>query len=279
VTATDRLGMCTAGLMADPLAPTAESVRGAFAATADAGLSAASVWGWHLPFLTDAGTLVAASAALDGLGIHVAVVEAATAWSAGTTDAVRSEAAQLAAAVEAVGASSVLAVCLEPVLAEPERAREHLAVLAEATGRVGAGVCVEFLPWSGVATLAAAWELVAPLGPAVGIVLDTWHWQRQPGGGDLGLLASIPAERFPFVQLSDAPAAPVGDLMTETMQGRLLPGDGAIDFTAPLRCLEGIGARPFVALEIFNPALVSTLGVAAAAVAMRAAADRVLAVV
>jgi len=39
--------------------------------------------------------------------------------------------------------------------------------------------------------------------------------------------------------------------------------------------LEAIGADPVVATEIFNPAMVTARGPVAAAIAMKAAADRV----
>jgi sugar phosphate isomerase/epimerase len=273
---TDQVGMCIASLLPDPLAPTAETVRRALDAAAGAGFTEASVWGWQLPLVSDAGTLGAARQALDRLGIRVKVVEAAIAWASGSGAEARAEAVSLAAAVEAVGASTVLACCLEPTLADADAARAGLALLAEEVGRAGATVCVEFLPWTGIPNLCDAWDLVEPLGSGVGIVFDTWHWQRQPGGRDLDLLASIPPERFPFVQVSDAPAAADGELMDETMNRRLLPGDGAIDFGSPLRCLDSTGARPFVAVELFNPSLLASRGVGPAAVAMRETALRML---
>jgi len=277
MTVTDHLGMCIASLLPDPLAPTPRTVRDALDAAAGAGFGEVSVWAWQLPLVTDAGTLEAARSALDGRGLRVRVVEAATAWSAGTEAETRAEASSIAAAVDAVGASSVLACCLEPTLADGDGARSRLAVLADAVGRVGARVGVEFLPWSGIANLRAVWDLVEPLGSGVGLVFDTWHWQRQPGGGDLELLASIPPERFTFVQLSDAPAVATGELMDETMNRRLLPGEGAVDFAGPLNALAAIGADPFVAVELFNPSLLSDRGVGPAAVAMREAGERVLA--
>ncbi|HEX4244090.1 MAG TPA: sugar phosphate isomerase/epimerase, partial [Acidimicrobiales bacterium] len=133
-------------------------------------------------------------------------------------------------------------------------------------------VCVEYLPWCGISDLATAWELVEPLGPGAGILLDTWHWQRQPGGPNLELLAQIPGERIGFVQLCDAAAEPGDDAMSEAMADRLLPGDGVVDFTALLGQLDAIGARPFFATEVFNPELVRTHGPAEAARMMAAAA-------
>ena len=272
-----QLGICPAALMTDPMVPTPETVRGAFEAAADAGFTDTSVWAWYLPMLSDEGTLKAAGADLERRGMRVRAVEAASAWAKGTTREADDEAAQMADAAEATGASLVLAACLGPALCELDEARRALSALAERARRAGASVAVEFLPWTGLPNLAAAWELVEPLGQPVGLVIDTWHWLRQPGGGDLALLAAIPAERILYVQLSDAPATPSGEMFDETMHRRLLPGDGAVDFAALLACVAAGGADPFVAIEMFNPHFVAERGAPAAADAMRRSAEQVLA--
>ena len=166
---------------------------------------------------------------------------------------------------------------MEPELADMARARDQLGRLVELGHDAGAQVCVEFLPWSGIPTLAAAWDLVEPLGAGAGILLDTWHWQRQPGGPDPGLLERIPGDRIGYVQICDAAATPVGDSLTEAMSARLLPGDGVVDFAAVFALLRHIGARPFMATEIFNPGLVVERGSGGAAGAMATAGRRVLA--
>jgi sugar phosphate isomerase/epimerase len=269
--------MALANLLTEPLVPTPGTVRGGVDAAAASGFVDLSVWAWYLPMLTDDGTLEAARADLDRRGMRVKVVEAAGAWAAGDGGEAEKEAAQMAAAAEATGASVVLAACLGSTLPAVDEARRQLVLLADAARRGGATVAVEFLPWTGLPNLAAAWDLVEPLGGDVGLVIDTWHWLRQPGGGDLELLGSIPADRILLVQLSDAPAAPSGELFDETMQRRLLPGDGAVDFGAVLGCVASSGAKPLVEVEMFNPAFVAEHGAPAAAGAMKQAAQRVLA--
>ena len=137
-------------------------------------------------------------------------------------------------------------------------------------------MCVEFLAWSAISDLGRAWELVEPL-PDVGVLLDTFHWQRQRGGPDVPLLASIPGERIHYVQLADAPPEPGADPETDAMTARLLPGDGVVDFAQIFSVLDDIGADPFIATEIFNPGIVAELGADRAARAMRDAADAVVA--
>jgi sugar phosphate isomerase/epimerase len=239
-------------------------VRAAGEAALAAGFTEASVWAHHIP-------------SLHGLGLHIGVVEAAMSWANADGDAAAAEARRLARLAAEHGSAKIVAVCLEPAIADTDRARDNLAILVGAAEGVGAQVCVEFLPWSGIPDLATAWSLVEPLGAAAGILLDTWHWVRQPGGPAFELLAQIPGERIGYVQLCDA-APPTGvDLMTEAMTNRLLPGDGIVDFAAVFAALDAIGASPYIATEIFNGALVVERGATGAAIAMRNAAEGVAA--
>jgi sugar phosphate isomerase/epimerase len=251
------LGICTATLLPDPMgATTDEQVRDAAGAAVDAGFTEASVWAHQL-------------ALVEGSGLRVAVVEASMAWATGTVEAAAAEAGYFAATAESVGASKIVAVCMDADWPGIDPAREKLALLVDAASSVGAQVCVEFLPWSPIPDLATAWALVEPLGPAAGILVDSWHWQRQPGGPCPELLATIPAERIGYLQLCDAAATPSGDPLTEAMTNRLLPGEGVVDFGALVAQLDGMGATPFVATEIFNPAMVTARGVLDTARAMR----------
>jgi sugar phosphate isomerase/epimerase len=256
------IAICTATLLADPMTAGEDEVRAAGEAAQAAGFTEASVWAHHIP-------------ALDGTGLHVAVVEAATAWANADADTASTEARHLASMVAEHGATKVVAVCLDMTVRDIDHARGNLAALVDTVSEAGAQVCVEFLPWSGIPDLATAWSLVEPLGDGAAILLDTWHWVRQPGGPALALLAAIPGVRIGYVQLCDAAAEPSGDTMTEAMTARLLPGDGVVDFAGVLSTLEGIGARPMVATEIFNPTLVTAKGAEVAAIDMMEAAHRV----
>lgn len=258
------LGICTATLMTDPLAATEAEIRAAGEALVAAGARDASVWTFHIP-------------ALAGLDLQVEVVEAASGWANTTAAEARAEAEQIARTANEVGASKIAAITLEPIVPDIDHARENLAMLVAAATYVGAQVCIEFLPWTGIPDLATAWELVEPLGPGAGILLDSWHWVRQPGGPNPDLLALIPGDRIGYVQLCDAAAEPSDDIMTEAMQHRLLPGEGVVDFTALVQQLDAIGARPFYATEIFLPELVATHGADEAARMMAAAARPLIA--
>lgn len=265
----DQLGICTSVLVADPMAPTPPEVRAALDAAAGAGLRGSAFWGYHLQALVDhLGGWDATGALLDELGLPVRAVEAAFAWPAGDEQTTRAEAQGLADLARRSGAAVIAAVCMDPALPDEDAARTGLSIVVEEAERVGAVVALEFLPFSGVADLATAWRLIEPLGPSAGILLDAWHWHRQPGGPAPELLASIPGERIPYLQVCDAAPEPAADALTEAMSARLLPGEGVVDLPALVGILEQIGADPFVANEAFNPARLAADGAAAYADAM-----------
>ena len=53
--------------------------------------------------------------------------------------------------------------------------------------------------------------------------------------------------------------------MDEAMNGRLLPGDGVVDFASVASVLAQIGADPVIATEVFNPGLLTERGLQATA--------------
>lgn len=246
------VGICTAALLVDPMTAGEDEVRAAGEAAVGAGFTSASVWAQHLP-------------ALAGTGLAVAVVEAATRWGNGSADDAEREARFFVGAAREHGASLVAAVCLEPSISDRSRARRNLEALVRSAADAGVRVCLEFVPGTAVPNLATAWDLVEPLGPEATVLLDTWHWTRQPGGPAFDLLAGIPGDRIGYVQLCDAGPEPSDDLMTEMMTARLVPGRGVVDFDAVTAALQAIGASPYRAVEVFNPGLVEELGAKGAA--------------
>jgi sugar phosphate isomerase/epimerase len=248
--------MCPATLIADFMNPTGDDVRAAVDSALRAGATTSSTWTLHLPAL---GGLEAAADWLKSAGMATGCVEAGSNWANTDQATADKEGRQLAEAAAALESPLIMAVCLEPALDDMDQARDNLAVMAAHARDAGARVCVEFLPWTGIANLATAWALVEPLGPDAGVLVDTWHWQRQPGGPNLPLLSSIPGDRVLYVQMCDAAPGSSTD-MAEAMTGRLLPGDGVVDFASLIATLKQIDAHPFIAPEIFNPGLVAELG-------------------
>lgn len=135
-------------------------------------------------------------------------------------------------------------------------AAEALAGLCDRAWEHGLLITVEFLPWSGIPDVATALDLVQRADrPNATVMVDTWHFFR--GSSDLGQLEAVPGSRIGSVQISDAPAAVPPDLIEETMNARLLPGEGDAPVGAILRSLERIGANAPIGVEVFSKELQS----------------------
>jgi sugar phosphate isomerase/epimerase len=125
------------------------------------------------------------------------------------------------------------------------------AALCDRAAERGLRVTLEFLPWSDVPDVATAWEIVEGAGRANGdVCFDTWHWFR--GARDLDALRTVPGGRVGAVQINDAPRAATGDLVAETVDARLLPGEGAIPLREILGVLREIGCQAPLGVEVFS---------------------------
>ncbi len=134
-----------------------------------------------------------------------------------------------------------------------ERAAEALAGVCDRAAAHGLLATLEFLPWSGIPDAAAAWRVVERSGRANATVMfDTWHHFRS--GCDDAQLRAIPGARIGSVQINDAPSRGAGDAR-ESMQARLLPGEGDIPLARLLRLLDEIGARAPIGVEVFSEEL------------------------
>lgn len=254
---TQPLGVCTSVLLANPFACTPDDLHAVVAAAGLAGFKQASLWTMHYQMAKAAGMIDAQLVEwIAAAGIDIVLVEAAASWSTNDSTAIDTEVSSVTDLCRLVGASRVLAVTLDPAPLDRPAATAGLARMAAGFARAGIRPAVEFLPWTAIPTLEAAWSLIEASGATnVDLVLDTWHWLRQPGGPQLDVLARIPGERIAVLQLGDAPAEPdTDDLMDETMNRRLLPGEGACDLDALVAVLDRIGAAPIIAPEPFNPA-------------------------
>jgi sugar phosphate isomerase/epimerase len=249
----DEVGICLGTLLPDPMVCSADDFTRIAEAAAATGARTTSVWTLHAMTLG----FDATAARLDALGLRVGAIEAAISWENGPGDAVASEAESLLVAADALGATRVAAVCVG-LTADMGAAADGLALLCRLVAPGGLQVTVEFLPWSGIPTIAAAARLIDACGePNAGVLLDTWHWTRQPGGPDVETLRSIAPERIGYMQLSDVAPVAGDSLVAETMTNRLLPGDGVVDFAGLFGVLDEMGATPFVSSEVFNTELVA----------------------
>lgn len=148
---------------------------------------------------------------------------------------------------------------LNVVWALPQRVPEALlveafAAVCDRAVRHGLLVHIEFLPWAQVDTIETALRIVRLADRRNGGVLfDSWHHFRS--GVDNALLATLPGACIQAIQLNDAPLLAGENLVEETMQRRLLPGDGAIALVEILHALATAGCDAPLGVEVFSTEL------------------------
>lgn len=118
----------------------------------------------------------------------------------------------------------------------------------------GLRVSLEFMPFNAVADLATAQRIVAQAGQQNGgILFDCWHHHRS--GGSPEDVLDIPAGQLFAVQLDDAAAEPMADVMEETLNYRCLPGEGCIDLATTVANLQTVGPEARWDVEVFSEPL------------------------
>jgi sugar phosphate isomerase/epimerase len=150
-----------------------------------------------------------------------------------------------------LGADTIVAVDLTGRDIRHEEAVEAFAGLCDDAVKHGLRVALEFMPFSGISDLRAAWDVVQQANRRnAGLVVDVCHFARS--GWDDALLRTIPPERIMSVQLGDGPRLPPTDLVDEAMYHRALPGDGDFDVAGVLEILPDGGTRTRVGPEIYQ---------------------------
>ncbi len=149
---------------------------------------------------------------------------------------------------------------LGPRTTHPESLIAPLRELAAQAADRGTRVAIETMPFSIIATVPMGAEIVAAADhPAAGLLVDAWHVFR--AGTPLEELRdSLTPEMIFGAELDDAGPAVVGTLFEDTVNNRLLCGQGTFDLSglvALLRDLEFDGpwgveilSMPFRALPV-----------------------------
>lgn len=133
-------------------------------------------------------------------------------------------------------------------------------------------VSLEFMPFTDVPSLSSALEVVTAVNKENGgILFDCWHHHRS--GGAPSDLVDIPGEKIFALQLDDALPEPMDNIVEETLNHRLLPGEGCIDLTATLQNLHASGARVAYDVEVFKESLRSMDNAERASTLYRASAQ------
>jgi len=197
-------------------------------------------------------------------GVRISVLDPYALWAPDTTPAAWATHSDLAFVnftedaifrmAEALGVESINLIETFGNHVDPGAAAERLAAFSARAADHGWRTQLEFMPFSGIPNLAAAWAIVRDLDPSnVGLTFDTWHYFR--GTVDSALLRTIPGSRIFQVQLADATnvlAAPT--LVEDLLHHRLLPGDGEFPIDDVLHTLRNTDGLTSVGVELFSDA-------------------------
>jgi sugar phosphate isomerase/epimerase len=158
------------------------------------------------------------------------------------------------AIADALGARSLNLAHAFGERVEPNAAAEAFGGVCDRAKAHGLIVTLEFLPWAPIADAATAWEIVRRAArPNGALMFDTWHHFR--AGGTPQELRALPGAAIGSVQINDGPAHGWDNLVAESMQARLLPGEGDIPLVELIRALDAIGSRSPIGVEVFSAAL------------------------
>jgi sugar phosphate isomerase/epimerase len=163
-------------------------------------------------------------------------------------EATVSSAQRLAQAAAVMGAPWILTVFRTGLNPETAKVIERCAaIFAEA----GAGMAVEFSPLGPVTSIRTGMEIVEAAGAGrAGLMIDTWHFSF--GDSTWDDLAEVPLEKVAYVQFDDALAPESDNLMRETMNRRVMPGDGTLELDRFASTLLDRGWEGVVSVEVLS---------------------------
>jgi sugar phosphate isomerase/epimerase len=128
-----------------------------------------------------------------------------------------------------------------PPASDPLSLATPLRELTEQAVAHGTRIAIETMPFSAIATVLAGAEIIRAAGhPAAGLLVDAWHVFR--AGTTLDeLRAGLAPEMIFGVELDDAAAEMVGSMFEDTVENRLLCGDGCFDLKGLVQVLRDKG--------------------------------------
>jgi sugar phosphate isomerase/epimerase len=220
--------------------PIAERVR----AIADAGFCGLGLIVDDLVAIRDAIGFDALKGLIADAGLTHVEIELLERWwiprgAAGHTHAVRDllfEAADvLGPAMIKIGSEN------GPPAADPLALAAPLRELAEQAEAHGTRVAIETMPFSAIATMPMGAQIVSAAGhSAAGLLVDAWHVFRA-GTSLAELRTTLRPDMIFGVELDDAVAEVVGTLFADTVDNRVLCGDGSFDLAGLVATLRGLG--------------------------------------
>ncbi|MGH3582416.1 MAG: sugar phosphate isomerase/epimerase family protein [Mycobacterium sp.] len=130
---------------------------------------------------------------------------------------------------------------LGPHTYHPEELVAPLRELGEQAAEHGTRIAIETMPFSIISTVPLGAQIVAAAGhPGVGLLIDAWHVFRA-GTSLAQLRAALTPEMVFGVELDDAAPTVSGSLFEDTVDNRLLCGDGSFDLAGLVGLLRDLG--------------------------------------
>ncbi len=195
------------------------------------GFSGIGLWHADLEHILETRTLGDVKLLLDGHGLEHLELEFLMEWFLDPGDERRQASDRTRALLwEAAGALDAHHVKVGNIPGTrcdlPELTERYGELCADAAEHHDARVVYELMPFdANVRDLDSAFAVVEGAGaPNGGLAIDTWHMAKLGiGPGDL---RRVPARHLGWVELSDGRYVSMPDLVDETVNHRLLPGEG-----------------------------------------------------
>lgn len=132
----------------------------------------------------------------------------------------------------------------------------RLAALEQAcrlTEGTGLKLALEYMPTTGLSTLAQTIEIVDAVGhDRAGALVDIWHHSHDPQGWET--LATCAVSAIAYAEFCDALPPVSNDLADEMMHRRVMPGEGVLDCAHFAEMLHNRGFNGIVSVEVLNRA-------------------------
>lgn len=191
---------------------------------------------------------------LEGNGLVDTEVQILTDWFADGERRVESDRqrALLLEAGEAIGAHHMkISGDFQTKELNIDKMAESLAALNDDASKRGIPLGIEIMPFTNLATVKDSRAVVEAAGiKNGGLLLDIWHMERE--GVPLADIAALPAEMIVSIELNDAAAEIQGDIWQDTLNARLLPGQGAFDIDGFLAAVYSTGFNGPAGIEIIS---------------------------
>ncbi|KAA0093254.1 sugar phosphate isomerase/epimerase [Mycolicibacterium sp. P1-18] len=139
-----------------------------------------------------------------------------------------------------------------PPAADPLALAAPLRELAEQAEAHGTRVAIETMPFSAIVTVPMGADIVSAAGhPAAGLLVDAWHVFRA-GTSLAELRATLRPEMIFGVELDDAMPEVEGTLFADTVDNRVLCGEGSFDLGGLVATLRELGFEGPWGVEILS---------------------------